>query len=477
MMVMTAKEIIVQSIEAQRSDYVALSGQIWDFAELALREVKSAGLLMDFLRENGFSILSKAGGIETAFLAEWGNGAPVIGFLAEYDALAGLSQEANVACQKPIVKGAPGHGCGHHVLGVGAVAAAAATAHCLKKLGLPGTVRLYGCPAEEGVGGKVLMAKAGLFDDVDAALTWHPTCYNSIWSCNFLATRSITFQFSGILAHSTMQGHVGRSALEAVELTSVGANYLRGHLERDVFLNYAVLDAGGTAPNIIPNYAEVLYMLRAPSQKQVHDAAIRLYDVAYGAARMTGTTVKPVVNSGLSELIPNRTLERAMHRAFEQIGIEPVSDEDMEFATQIHASFPDNAEESTFSNLRYLYGETAEGIIEKIRGKLVDDVLYPYTEIHRPKFGSTDVCDVSWFTPTAQLTAACYAKDTPGHSWQIVAQGKRALCMNGMLTAAKVMALTAMELYSDRALMQKVRSEFHEKMRGKTYICPVPDAE
>jgi aminobenzoyl-glutamate utilization protein B len=272
-----------------------------------------------------------------------------------------------------------------------------------------------------------------------------------------------------------MQGHLGRSALEAVELTNVGSNYLRGHVERDVFINYAVRDAGGTAPNIVPDHASVIYLLRAATQQHVHNTALRLYDIARGAALMTGTSLEISVESGLSELIPNRSLEHIMHDRFLQVGIVPPSEDDIKFAADIHNTFPKNAEESTFENLRYLYGKAAEEIILEIKGKLVEDIIYPYVPIPHAKYGSTDVCDVSWFTPTAQLTAACYAKDTPGHSWQIVAQGKRELCMNGMLTAAKVMSLTAVELFENAYSLRKVRDEFLEAIRFKTYICPIPE--
>lgn len=462
-------------VEADRHIYIDLASQIWEWAELAFNETKSANAICSLLEQEGFVVKRGVAGIPTAFVGEYGRSNPVIGFLGEYDALDGLSQYPNELRRHPVLEGAPGHGCGHHALGVGALAGAIAAKRYMLAKGLSGTIRYYGCPAEEGGGGKVIMACAGLFDDCTAALTWHPTCYNSIWSCNFLATRSVTFRFAGISAHSTMQGHIGRSALEAVELTSVGANYLRGHIERDVFLNGAVLDAGGTAPNIIPCHAAVRYLLRAPTQKQVHQTALRLYDIARGAAMMTGTTVEITVDSGLSELVPNRTLERMTHDAFADIGIQPASAEDQKFAAAMRATFPKEAEESTFSNLRYLYRDVAETIIPQIRGKDIDDVLYPFTEIPHPKFGSTDVCDVSWFTPIVQLTAACYAKDTPGHSWQIVAQGKRDLCMNAMLTAGKVLALTAVHLLEKPEAVHAVREEFRHAMENRKYISPIPE--
>ncbi len=466
-----------RNVENIKEPLIVLAHDIWGFAELSYQEKKSSEAILSVLQKEGFCIESNLENIETAFVGEYGYGEPVIGFLGEYDALDGLSQVESVTKRQPIVEGAPGHGCGHHALGVGALAGAIVAKRYLEAKGCSGTIRYYGCPAEEGGAGKVYLAQAKVFDDCACTLTWHPTCYNSIWSCNFLATGSFTLYFYGVSAHSTMQGHLGRSALEAVELTSVGANYLRGHVERDVFFNGAVLDAGGKAPNIIPSHAAVTYLVRASTQAKVHDTILRLYDIARGAALMTGTELKIETKPGLSELVPNRTLERLTYESFREIGIPKASKEDIEFAKEIRKSFPANAEESTFSNLQYLYGEVAEKIIPLIRGKDIDDVLYPYTEINKPKYGSTDVCDVSWFTPTVQLTVACYAKDTPGHSWQIVTQGKRNLCMNGMLTAGKVLGLTAIKLLYQPQTIKKIRDEFVDSMKNRTYICPIPNIQ
>lgn len=469
---MEPMELICRAVEQDRERYRRASFRIWDLAELAFEEKESAGLLCKLLEEDGFTVERGVAGLSTAFVGHWGTAGPVIGFLGEYDALPGLSQAADICRRRPLAEGAPGHGCGHHLLGVGALAAAVAAKRYLEATGLPGRVRYYGCPAEEGGAGKVYMATAGLFDDAAAALTWHPTAYNNIWSCNFLATRTITFRFAGVSAHATMQAALGRSALEAVELTSVGANYLRGHLPRDVFISYAVTDAGGSAPNIIPDRAEAVYMIRAVTQKQAVDAALRLYDVARGAAMMSGTTLEIEKTSGLSELVPNRSLERVMHRQFAQVGLPAVGEEDLDFAAQIRATLPKEAEQSTFANLRYLYGDSAEEIIAHIQGRDVEQVLYPYKAIPHPKFGSTDVCDVSWFVPTAQVTTACFAKDTPGHSWQYVAQGKRNLAVDGMLTAAKVMALTAARLYESPDELRAVREEFAAAMADREYLTP-----
>ena len=460
----------VERITEIQEDMIRISDYIWEHPELSFNEHASSSALKEYLEKKEFRITAPAADLKTAFVAEWGQGKPVIGFLGEYDALPDLSQEAGCCVHRPIREHGAGHGCGHHILGTAAMGAAAAMAGYLKDNDLPGTVRFYGCPAEEGGSGKSIMALAGLFDDADAAITWHPADDNNIWSMNFLATVHCRFIFHGIGAHAASQGHIGRSALEGIEIMNVGANYLRGHVTRDVCINYAVPDAGGSAANNFPTEAEVVYLLRANTQERAAATYKRLVEIAKGAAMITGTTVDCEFISGTSELIPNRALEKVMYENFLKVGPVPFTEEDLRMAAEIRKSFPSNAEESTNSILRMLYQETAEEIIPRISGKLINDIIYPYTEINIAKYGSTDVCDVSFFTPVAQLTTACYAKDTPGHSWQETAQGKTDLCHNGMLTAAKVMALSGIELVEKPETLTRIRAEFEEKTRGRKYL-------
>ncbi len=467
------EEELISWIERDREDYVAASSAIWDYAETCFQERKSAELLAALLEKNGFQVQRGAAGLETAFVAQAGSGAPVISFLGEYDALPALSQKAGQTRHDPIQEGAPGHGCCHHILGTGALAAAVALKRYMERHGLGGTVRYYGCPAEEGGAGKIYMAQAGLFDDTACAITWHPCDDNNVWSMNFMAIQNLRIRFYGVAAHSASQGHLGRNALEATELTGVGSNYLRGHVERDVCINYAVTNAGGPAPNVIQDYAEMVYNIRAYTHQKAVDAARWVEEIARGAAMMSRTRVEGRYEGGLSELIPNRTLERIAYNKFLEVGATPYTQEDLDFCAEIHKSFPAGAEESTCSNLQYLYGKTAQVLIPQIQGKVINDVIYPYTEIPHAKYGSTDVCDVSWFTPTVQVTTACYAKDTPGHSWQQVAQGKRPLCYSGMLTAAKIMALTGAQLLEDPQAVAAMRQEFDQAMEGRVYECPL----
>lgn len=467
---------ICAQIERIRTELTAASDAIFDYAETAFEEYRSAACLKELLTRNGFSLRAEEiAGLKTAFCAEAGTGEPLIAFLGEYDALPDLSQEAGVCTPSPIVEHGPGHGCGHHVLGTAAAGAAIATWDFLKRNNKSGTVRFYGCPAEEGGAGKAFMARAGAFEGVDAALTWHATDDNNVWSMNFLASLNARFHFTGISAHAASQGHIGRSALEGVELMSVGANYLRGHVERDVCINYAVIDAGGTAANNFPAKATVSYKIRANTMAKAHAALARLCDIANGAALMSGTTVEFEHISGSSELIPNRTLERLLHEKLMEVGSVPYTQKDWDFAAQIRETFPENAEESTCNTLSMLYGDAASALIPQIRGKAINDIVYPYVPIAMAKYGSTDVCDVSWFTPVAQVTTACYAKDTPGHSWFEVAQGKQPLCHNGMINAAKTLALTAAALFAAPEKLSAVQAEWADRRSQKTYHCPVPE--
>ncbi len=469
------KKVLTDSIEAGREEYVTAASNIWDYAETCFQEYKSSEELCKLLEKHGFQVERGVAGLDTAFVATAGAGEPVIGFMGEYDALPSLSQKAGVAEHDPIVEGAPGHGCCHHILGTAAVAAAIAAKDYKEQHQLPGTIRFYGCPAEEGGEGKIYMAKAGLFDDAACAITWHPCDDNNVWSMNFMAIQNLRIRFYGVAAHSASQGHLGRNALEATELTGVGSNYLRGHVERDVCINYAVTNAGGPAPNVIQDYAEMVYNIRAYTHKKAVAAAQWVEEIARGAAMMSRTRVEVIYEGGLSELVPNRTLERIAYEQFRQVGTTPYTQEDLDFCAKIHETFPEGSEESTCSNLSYVYGKVAQEIIPQIRGKVINDVLYPFTEIPHAKYGSTDVCDVSWFTPTVQVTTACYAKDTPGHSWQQVAQGKQPLCFNGMLTGAKIMALTAVHLLENPQSVAAMREEFRQAMEGKTYECPLTE--
>lgn len=458
---MITENEILELIEKKRQKYIDASLDIWDWAEPIFEEYRSSKRLAGLLREEGFQITFGVAGMPTAFVAEWGEGKPVIGFMGEYDALPDISQEADTIERKPVVPGGCGHGCGHHILGTAAVAAAVACKDYLKASGIEGTVRYYGCPAEEGGGGKVLMNNVGLFDDCEAAISWHPTDDNGIWSINFHAQQKVEYTF---------ESRNGASALDALNLFMLGAQNLRHHLEPCFVVRSSILETGDSSEGEIPKKTKILYSYRAHTGVQIREAMDFLHNVAKGAAIAGGCKLIAEYKTGYSEMLPNRSLERIMYSKFEKVGTVPMTEEDWKYTEKMHRAMPDGCETATFELMRLLYEEQAEAVIEQVKGKSYNNILYPFREIEIHKPGSTDICDVSWTTPTAQCVVACYAKDTLGHSWQEVAQGRSAVCMKGMLTAGKVMGLTGIELFSNPEALRMVRKEFDRKRPNYTYI-------
>ena len=458
---MKTDQDIRRSIEEKRQDYIDAALFIWEHPENIFEEYRSSACLAELLKKNGFRLREKAAGLDTAFVAEWGSGRPIIGYMGEFDGLPGLSQEADCLTRKPVTEGGPGHGCGHHILGTAAVAAAVANKEFIESNKITGTVRFYGCPAEEGGAGKVLMAQAGLFDDCDAAVSWHPTDDNGIWSINFHAQQKVEFTFTGYEKKSA-------NAKEAMQLFYLGAQNLRHHLDKCFVVRSGILKTGDEEGGY-PLESKVLYAYRAHVSTQVDAAVARLHQVAEGAAMITGCTLKTEFKTGTTELLPNRTLERLMYDKYTATGTVEMTAPDWEYAARMHQALPENGERATFDLMRLLYAEQAEEIIEQVKGKAYNPYLYPFREIEIHKPGSTDICDVSWFTPTAQCVSACYVKDTLGHSWQEVAQGKSGICMKGMLVAAKVMALTGAELFRTPETLKAVRAEFSERRGQKEY--------
>ncbi|MEH6942662.1 M20 family metallopeptidase [Bacillus sp. JJ722] len=451
---MNIVEKIVGKIESKRESFIEVSDRIWEFAETNYTEYRSAELLATMLEEEGFNVVCGAGEIPTAFTATFGTGSPVIAILGEYDALFHLSQEAGIAEKRPIEQGGNGHGCGHNLLGTAGVAAAIAVREILEEEKLSGTIRYYGCPAEEGGAGKVHMLKAGLFEDVDAAISWHPSTRNSVLSARLIANNRINYKFKGRSAHAGANPHHGRSALDAVELMNVGANYLREHLIQDTRLHYAILNAGGDSANVVQHEAEVQYLLRGPNMAVVNDMVERVTNIAKGAALMTGTTYTHTIDSGTSDLIPNQPLELLMYSSFSKLGVPQFNEEEQKFAKLIRDTLSQE---------------------EKVSKRDLADVLLPYTYDMGIMHGSTDIGDVSWKVPTAQCTTACVALDTSFHTWQVVSQGKTSIAHKGMLHAGKVMGLTAIELFRQPNIVALAKEAHANELQDKPYICPIPD--
>lgn len=464
---------LIQTIEAMAPDFTDLSDRIWEFAELKFQEVRSSDLLVETLKQNGFSVRRDIAGMKTAFIGEYGRGKPVIAFLGEYDALAGMSQRSGVDQSMAMEQDGSGHGCGHNLLGSGSMLAAISLAKHLEANGLPGTVRYYGCPGEEGGSGKTFMVRAGVFTDVDAALTWHPAPFNGVRSTNNLAVLEYYYRFRGVAAHAANAAHLGRSALDAVELMNVGVNFLREHMPQDCRVHYAITDAGGRAANVVQAKAEVLYLVRAPEMSQALALAERVDQVARGAAMMTGTDVEIIFDTAATNLLPNLTLENAIHNNLVSIGPVPFDEADMDFARKIQATFTD---EAIKSSVRLYQIKKDVFSNEKIDGSTPLHLgLRDFEGQSHFRAGSTDVGDVSRVTPTAQCWAPAWAIGTNPHTWQVVAQGRSTGAHKAMIHAAKALAATGLDLVTSPGLLADAKAEWAEKTQEEPYVCPIPD--
>lgn len=467
------KKILCDLIDSKASFLNGLSDQIWAHPELAFTEHSSAEVLIGGLLQEGFEVTRNVADIETAFSGRYGSGKPVIGILGEFDALSSLSQEASLSEKKPIIPGGCGHGCGHNNLGVGSLAAAIAIKEYLKSTGKSGTVIYYGCPGEEGGSGKAFMAREGVFDELDCAFCWHPGTTNSVTSGSSLANYQILYSFTGVSAHAAGAPHLGRSALDAVELMNVGVNFLREHVIQEARMHYAIVNAGGYSPNVVQPTADVLYLLRAPKTSQVQDIYERVNDIAKGAALMTGTSVNIKFIKACSNTVLNYTLEKVLHQNMEEIPLPEYTQEDIAFAEAINASVENKSEPFE----RLIRRAPTEEIAEFLRqnsGKPINDFIVPLIHSEEAGGGSTDVGDVSWVCPTAQISTATWASETPGHSWQIVSQGKSDLAHKSTLYAGKVIAGAIVDLLENLEIIEKAKEEKYKKLNGEPYKCPIP---
>ncbi|MEW9677972.1 M20 family metallopeptidase [Lentibacillus sp. L22] len=464
------KQFIENYLEENKSYFEQVSEFIYTHPETRFEEYDSSAFLASECEKQGFTVERSVADIETAFVATYGSGKPVIGFLGEFDALSGLGQKPNETNYQPTYRDV-GHGCGHNLLGTGAFAAACAVKGYLEANHLPGTVQFFGCPGEEGGSGKTFMVREGVFDNVDAALTWHPSPSNSIMSLSSLANYQVYFRFKGIASHAANTPYLGRSALDAVELMNVGVNYLREHVVQEARIHYAVTNTGGISPNVVQANAEVLYLIRAPRVDQVDNIFKRVCKIAEGAALMTETEMSMEFDKACSNYIPNRNLEKILYNNLVEVGVTDPTDSEEQFAKQLWSTFTEDEQKNYLDPMKG-FGYTGDG--SEFSDKYLADSISPYVESKELLYGSTDVSDVSWVVPTAQLSTSTSALGTALHTWQMTTQGLSSYSNKGMFRAAESMALTGVQLFTSEEDLNNVKAEFKEFKRNNAYTCPIP---
>ena len=468
------KQAAIAAIEGKKDLIASVADRIWEYAELSLQEEKSAALYCETLEKEGFIVEKGICNIPTAFSASYGSGRPVIGLLAEYDALSGLSQKAGSTEREELVPGACGHGCGHNLLGAGSFAAALGVKAWLEATKQPGIVVLYGCPGEEGGAAKAFMAREKLWYGLDAALTWHPKDVNEVVTGSSNSCIQTQYKFTGIAAHAAGDPDRGRSALDAVELMNIGVQFLREHMSDKARIHYAITDAGGRSPNVVQPRASVLYMVRSNHVSEAVELQKRVDDIARGAALMTGTTFEKQFIDGLADTVPNHTLESVLYRNFEALGVPAHTAEEIAFADALAKTYPGS------DGLPGIGAEFDDAVADRVRelragiGGAMNDFLAPLYQGPAFEPGSTDVGDVSWQCPTGQIHVAAWPNGCPGHSWQNVSCGGTDLGRKAAVHAGKVLAAAAIDLLTDPALLEAAKAEFR-KQTAEGYTCPIPE--
>ena len=457
-------EEIWRLVDAKKEAFIALSDRVWGMPELCYTETRSCAEHVAALEAEGFKVTKDVAGIPTAVIGEAGEGGPVIAILGEYDALPGLSQVAGLAEPRPLEASGNGHGCGHNLLGSASLLAATAVKDYLAAHGLKGRVRYYGCPAEEGGAAKGFMVRAGAIDDVDIAISWHPASFSGVNEPESLANTRIDFTFTGRSSHAAAAPHLGRSALDAVELMNVGVNYMREHMPDGARVHYAILDSGGVAPNVVQGRAKVRYLIRAKDLVELTPLVQRVRKIAEGAALMTETKVETRVVSAVSNLLGNAPLEKLMHDNFMRLGAPDFDEEDRKVAAKFQATLTEADVTAAYRR----HGLPVD------RSKVLCDSVVPIEVSGSGGVGSTDVGDVSWVVPTVQARGATCAIGTPFHSWQLTGQGKTTYAHKGLVHVAKVMAGTALDALRDPALIDEAQADLEARTSATPYVCPLP---
>lgn len=460
----------VQQAIAEKADLVLdANRKIWEYAELSHSEYQSAALLVDILKNEGFTVTEGLVGVPTAFKAVYGSGKPVMGFLGEYDALPILSQKAGCATQNPVQAGAPGHGCAHSALGTGSLAAALAVKKYIEA-GNPGTVIYFGCAAEENIGVKPLFAENGLFDDVDGVFAWHPGPYNGVNGKPCISVCTIVYEFHGTTSHAGGAPHLGRSALDACELMNVGVNYLREHVVSDARMHYAYLDCGGTAPNIVQDHAKLLYCVRAPKWSQVKDILERVTNCAKGAALMTGTTMECKLRMGYSDCFQNSVMAEILEEALLEVGAPKWDEADYALAREFVAAYNPVQKQNMLEQIRKNYPADQHEL--KQQQPLPTAILKYDKNAAGVDTFSTDVGDVGYVTPTASLSMATQTIGCPGHSWYVTGMCNSSIGDKGIIAAGETMALAAIKAMNRPEALQAAREELIATTGG-VYDCPM----
>ena len=464
------KELLYRIIEETAPQITDLSDRIWSYAELSMLEHRSTAAYVEVLKAEGFTVQENLCGIATAFSGSFGSGRPVIGLLGEFDALSGLSQAPGLDHPQPLEAGGCGHGCGHNLLGAGALSAAIAIKRAIAAGLLHGTVVFYGCPGEEGCAGKTFMARDGMFRDLDAALTWHPGDTNEVTVGSNAASIQMEYSFSGIAAHAADDPWNGRSALDAAELMNVGVQFLREHMPHDARVHYSILDAGGASPNVVQHQASVLYMIRSNFVKDCMALHQRVDKIAQGAALMTDTTIERRFVDGLSDTVCNHALEKLLYDNFAQLGVPECTPQEHEFMEKLSATYDgSDVPGGVGAHSDPAFAEQ----VKALQTSHFNDFLMPLYQGPAFNAGSTDVGDVSYQCPTAQIHLAVWPNNVPCHSWQVVSCNKTPLAHKATVHAGKVLCAAAIDLLNQPELLAQAKAEFQKRTAGG-YTCSIP---
>ena len=459
-------------MDKYNDELIKLAKNIWEFAEIKWKEYKSVETQKEILKKYGFKINDNLADLPTAFSAEYGDeGGVTIGILGEFDALSGLSQVEDLVERKEKIEGACGHGCGHHLLGTGSIGAALKVKDYIEENKPKARVIYFGCPAEEGGSGKAFMAKAGCFDIADIAIAWHPFTGNAIFTGSLQANKQVYVKFRGKGAHAAASPHLGRSALDGLELVNIGVQFLREHMQGFERIHYSIIDPGSGSPNVVQPYAEGLYLLRSKNTEYVNKLYERFEKIVEGAGLMTETEPEIIFDKACSNVIPNPIIEEELYKAFLEEGPIEFTEEEINYARKFRETYPD---ENIESENTIGFAEDKTGELNYLRENILYDKVLDYKHSSEVGMGSSDVGDCSNVVPTAQFITACFAIGTTAHSWQEVAQGKSSIAMKGMLKASDVMARAAISFIEKPELIDKAREEFI-KVRGEKFISPIPD--